>query len=282
MRELYKNYIAQEREILDYVMLSTANALNDAQYDYDLIIKAKHFYGIYRRLLRYGKIENIHDLIAFKILIDKIEDCYKARNTVNMMYEKVPGKSKDYIISPKTNRYMGLHTSIYAPDGAMIQFQFKTHDMYRINQYGITEYWKHIRSKEESKASIEMQDEVKKMQFYRFLEYIGKEDLSFKEYSDEIRSDILSKMIYVENNRKKVIELPENSTVLDFAFRTNPDKAEYLWGALVNGEKAQFNQKLENSDVVKLVYGEEKLNPEGLDAQCTTHFAKRKIRNMKQ
>ena len=280
MQGLYSAYIAKEREVLEEIVLSTANTLNMDKYTYDLSVKAKHLYGIYRRLLRYGKIENIHDLIAIKVLIDDIGDCYKARNRLLHFYEQVPGKGKDYIVSPKTNRYMGLHSSIYANDGAMFQFQFKTHNMDRINQYGITEYWKHLRTENET-ISKEMQDEVKKMQFYQFLERIGKEELSFSEYSDEIRSDLLSKMIYVETNRKRIVELPEKSTVLDFAFRVNPERAPYIFGAVVNSEKAELNQRLTNKDVVKVIYGDDQLDPTLMEQSCVTHYAKRKIRSLK-
>ena len=280
MQALYNNLMEEKRELLDEIMLSTSNALNLDKYEYELRLRVKHLYGIYRRLLRYGRIENIHDLIAIQILFEKTEMCYDVRRKINSMYDLVPDKSKDYIISPKTNRYRGLHTSIFAGDGTMIQFQLLTPYIDRINQYGITEYWNHLRNKEEQNVISDMQSEVKQMQFYKFLEYIGKEDLSFREYSDEIRSDILSKMIYVQSGKKNVVEMPEKSTVLDYAFRIWPQRAPYLKKAFVNSERADFNQRLENKDRINLFYGDEQIDPyENVD-NCTTHFAKRKLRSL--
>ena len=128
---------------------------------------------------------------------------------------------------------------------------------------------------------LEDQDEVKRRQFYQFLEYIGKEDLSFQEYSEEIRSDILSKMIYVETPKKNVVELPENSTVLDYAFRIYPERAIHLWKATVNGEVVPFDKVLTNKDVVRILYDDTvTLDTSNLEGVCTTHFAKRKIKEL--
>ena len=282
MQKLYTELMQEKRELLDEVMVSTTHALNEDKYDYTLRLRVKHLYGIYRRLVRYGKIDNIHDLIAIQILLEQPELCYNARARINDMYNKVPGKNKDYIVSPKTNRYRGLHTSIYTTDGTMIQFQFLTPYLDQINQYGITEYWNTIKSSDDLAVSKAMQDEVRQMQFYKFIEYIGKENLSFREYSDEIRSDILSKMIYVQSGKKNVVEMPEKSTVLDYAFRIWPEKAPYLKKAFVNAERADFNQRLENKDRINLFFGDEIVNPLECENYCTTHFAKRKLRSLQQ
>ena len=282
MQDLYNKYMTEKRDTFDEVMMTSANTLNQDHYDYGLMLRVKHLYGIYRRLLKNDSIDKIHDLTAIRILIDDIGQCYQAKDRLKEIFESVPGHYKDYIVSPKTNRYMGLHNTIYAHDGTMLQLQFMTNNMYRINQYGITEYWKHINEKDK-KHNIpeEMQSEVRKRQFYQFLEYIGKEDLSFKDYSDEIRSDILSKMIYVETPKKNVVELPENSTVLDYAFRVYPERAIHLWKALVNGDVVPYDTKLTNKDVVRLLYDDESvLDTTNLEECCTTHFAKRKIRNL--
>ena len=281
MQELYNKYMLEKRETFDEVMMTSANTLNQDHYDYGLMLRVKHLYGIYRRLLKNDSINNIHDLTALRIFIDDIGQCYKAKDRLREIFPSVPGHYKDYIVSPKTNRYMGLHNTIYAEDGTMIQLQFMTNNMYRINQYGITEYWKHINTDEKHKIPQEMQDEVKRRQFYQFLEYIGKEDLSFQEYSEEIRSDILSKMIYVETPKKNVVELPENSTVLDYAFRIYPERAVHLWKATVNGEVVPFDKVLTNKDVVRILYDDTvTLDTSNLEGVCTTHFAKRKIKEL--
>nr|MCR4581924.1 TGS domain-containing protein [Bacilli bacterium] len=212
----------------------------------------------------------------------KVEDCYATCDLISSMYKVIESKNKDYITNPKTNRYMGLHRSIITADGTLIQFQFKTPEMYKINQNGITEYWEHLRNQGKTTASQEMQDEVKKMQFYQFLDRIGKENLSFREYSDEIRSDILSKMIYVENGDNKVIELPEKSTILDYAFRTSPDNAQFITGATVNGEPVGLGYVLDNKNVVNLSYGTTPIDLMTAGDYCHTHYARRKIGDLKQ
>ena len=283
MKELYDNLMLEKRELFDEIEFSSSMALIQEGFNFTgPLLKVKHLYGIYRRLLRYGRIENIHDLIAMQILLDNPEELYEARSRINSMYERVPDKNKDYIVSPKTNRYRGLHSTIFTKDGTMIQFQFHTPYMDSINQYGITEYWNHIRNNDDRPVANEMQEEVRQMQFYKFLDYIGKENLSFKEYSEEIRSDILSKMIYVQSAKKNVVEMPEKSTVLDYAFRIWPDRAPYLKKAFVNQERADFNQRLENKDRINLFFGDEVINPDQCESCCTTHFAKRKIRSLKK
>lgn len=284
-----------KRRTLDRIVMLTEMTLDDARIQHDLELKAKHLYGIYRRLRKCNSridelgeeellriLYSIHDIVALKILTPKVEDCYATCDLMSSMYKVIESKNKDYITNPKTNRYMGLHRSIITADGTLIQFQFKTPEMYKINQNGITEYWEHLRNQGKTTASQEMQDEVKKMQFYQFLDRIGKENLSFREYSDEIRSDILSKMIYVENGENKVIELPEKSTILDYAFRTSPDNAQFITGATVNGEPVGLGYVLDNKNVVNLSYGTTPIDLMTAGDYCHTHYARRKIGDLKQ
>ena len=281
IEEMREEYVDKKRNIIEEMILSTTYALHEEECEYDLSLRIKHLYGIRQRLLKYGSIDNIHDIFSIKVLIDDLDKCYSARDKISTLYDLMPGKSKDYIESPKTNRYSALHISEIGPDNTMVQFQFLRPDMDRVNQYGLTEYWKNLKNEGNLSVSQEMQDEVKKRQFYRFLEHIGEENLSPSEYADEVRSDILTRMIYVQTPSKSVVELPYNSTVLDYAFRVNPEKAQYLWASFVNGERKELTQRLANKDEIKLLYNEEKSDLTGLDEFCNTHYAKRKIRSMK-
>ena len=289
MEEVRQGIKEQKRKTLDKIVVMTELELANHNIEHQFELKAKHLYGIYRRIKkRNGNLDDldveeliniansIHDIIALKVITPEKDDCYKTCDIVSKMYKVIESKNKDYIIKPKTNRYMGLHRSV-EEDGTLVQLQFKTPEMYKINQNGITEYWEH---KKDQTDLGTMQDIVRQMQFYQFLERVKKDDLPFKEYSDEIRRDLLSKMIYVENEQGKVIELPEQSTIIDYAFRTNPECAPYITGATVNGEPINLGYVLDNKNIVELEYGDNYMNLSRAIDCCNTHYAKRKINSL--
>ena len=172
-------------------------------------------------------------------------------------FECVPGKDRDYFTTPKSNRYMGLHSTIYIPGsekGDMLQFQFKTREMAAINDHGITDYYKTSKKNVDKKK---IQEIVSERQFYKELVDLQKENIPAQEYMDALKNDIFTKMIYIHNDKdpKHLVEMPNNSTVIDYAFRTNPDKACKIDRAFVNGEEVPLDYKLTSQDHVKVTYG---------------------------
>ena len=276
--QLSNNYQNHIRDTVDRLLMEISVCLNDSGYNNNILVKGKNLYGLYQKLKKYKDLSRIHDYLAVKILLPKDEDCYVFRDKITRMYKTVPGRDKDYIAFEKDNRYRGLHSTIIPANDIMIQLQFKTPEMYKINAYGITAYWDYCTEHHITEPGAMMQDEVRKMPFYKTLVELRDAGLSIEDYNAIVKSDILTNMIYVMDNYGHKLELPANSTPIDFAYRVDPLNAPFLDYALVNGRYMTINNPLESRDVVELIYKGEMNNLDYLEANCRCLQTKRKIR----
>ena len=273
---MVNEYEKKQRDQIDQVLLEISMMLNELKVKNNILFRRKNLLGVYRKYNKYKNLGRIHDMFALKVLLPSDEVCYEVKNKVSDMYKTLINKDKDYIKFPKNNRYMGLHTSVYLPESGMLQLQFKTPEMYNINAYGITAYWD-FKDKKGKLVNEIMQDEVKSMPFYKTLVELSKEKLSYEEYNQIVRSDILTRMIYLTGIDGVNLELPEGSTPVDYAFYTNPASANYIDYALVNGRKSPINYPLESRDEIEIIYGENERNPEELTNSARCMQTKRKI-----
>ena len=285
MFEISKNLEKTRQHNKDIILVSSTKALLDMGVIPKLDASIKNLYGIYRRKIKYGDINSIHDLIAIKILLNDISDCFTLEQHLTNVFDKVPGKSKNYIVSPKTNGYMALHSSVYAPDGSMVQLQFMTPKMDNINQSGITASFQEMREANDSLTSHDLQQRVENMQFYKTLEEFRNAGLSPQEYSKAVRQDVLTKMIYVEDKDRNVVELPYGSTPIDFVLIHQPEMIDKIWKILVNGRVVNPNFQLESKDIVKIVPIMDKDKQDTIPANqiiesATTYRSKMKLRKI--
>ena len=283
MFEITKKLERTKQHNKDIILVSATKALLDMGQIPVLDAKIKNLYGIYRRKLKYGDINNIHDLIAIKILLNDIKDCFMLEEHLTNIFDKVPGKSKNYIISPKTNGYMALHSSVYAFDGSMMQLQFMTPKMDKINQSGITASFQEMRENNTALTSHDLQQRVENMQFYKALEEFRNAGLTPQEYSKAVRQDVLTKMIYVEDKSRQVVELPYGSTPIDFAIINHPYEIDKIWKILVNGKVVSPDYKLESKDLVKIISnqaGGEAIPMETIEQNATTYRSKMRLRKI--
>ena len=273
---MVNDYEKKQRNQMDQVLLEISMMLNDLNIENNIIFKRKNLLGIYRKYDKYKNLSRIHDMFALKVLLSENKDCYLVKDKISDMYKSLINKDKDYIAYPKNNRYMGIHISIYLPESGLLQLQLKTPEMYKINAYGITAYFDH-EEKKGRKVNEIMQDEVRNMPFYQTLVELSNENLSSEEYNAIVRSDILTRMIYLEGINGMNLELPEGSTPVDYAFNINPDTAGYINYALVNGRLSPINYPLESRDKIEIIYGNEYRNPEELINSARCMQTKRKI-----
>ena len=281
LKRMYKNYCNKKQHALDTITIATTRKLAEMGVDHTIELNLKHLNGVYRRLPKYGKINKIDDLASMKITTNSIEECYKTREIIKKFYETIPDKSKDYIETPKTNRYMALHETAYDPTAGFVQFQFVTPQMNAINTRGITEYWDFkYNNNEEEAVEKQMQEVIEDMQFFKFLKRDKEEGLPTDVYVDEIRSDILSKMIYVVNGAHKTIEIPEKSVALDYVFRVDPKNAPYVEKMIVDGRIVPLDYKLDNKKEITYTIGDKIIDVRKAYNMCNTHYAKRKINEL--
>ena len=255
--DMYKNICDKRNKIeidskpyLENMLESIKIILDDKMITNDIRFRIKNIYGIYKKLSEGHKISEIHDLLALKIMVDNISNCYETLGLVHCKYHPINDKFKDYICNPKTNMYQSLHTTVFGPNDKIIQMQIRTFDMDKIDTYGLTTYWE----LNKGNARYLMQNDLKtKFQFYKSLTDI---DILFKdnmEFIDQVKEELFSKKIYVYTSKGDIIELPYGSSVIDFAYKIHTDIGNTMVGAIVNDEYVPVDYILKNKDRVKIL-----------------------------
>ncbi len=264
-------------DILKEMLYNIETLLNDRNIPNEIKVRTKNIYGIYKRLSEGHKLSDIHDLLALKIMVDEIENCYIGLYLVHSKYKPINDKFKDYICNPKTNMYRSLHTTVFGPEDRLVQTQIRTFDMDKIASFGLTAYW----DIEKGKARDVMQDDLKqKYQFFKSLIEINSIFGDNQQFVNQVKNELFANKIYVYTTKGDIIELPIGSTIIDYAYKLDKDIGNTMVGAFVNDECVPAHYVLHNKDRVRIVTNELSYGPreEWLDI-AKTSLAKSKIKN---
>ncbi len=242
-RETHEIFI---KEVIDKIKAS----LDNLGIHYDIYGRSKHLYSIYKKMIIQKKeLEEIFDLTAIRIIVDNVRDCYAVLGQVHTMWKPLPGRFKDYIAMPKPNMYQSLHTTLLGENGEPFEIQIRTYEMHQVAEYGIAAHWKYKEGKNDGKAN---NDEVKLAWLRQTLEW--QQELNDpKEFMETLRMDLFSNQVFVFTPKGEVMELPAESTPLDFAFKVHTDVGCHCVGAKVNGKMVTIDHPLHNGDIVEIV-----------------------------
>jgi GTP diphosphokinase / guanosine-3',5'-bis(diphosphate) 3'-diphosphatase len=243
--------------------------------------RAKHIYSIYQKMSRYAQqsksFDQIYDLLAVRVFVDTVADCYHALGIVHSLWRPMPGQFDDYIANPKDSMYQSLHTTVVAVGGRPLEIQIRTHDMHRVAEYGIAAHWRY---KENSRQ--QGKDEERIAWLRQLLDW--QRDLSgAEEFVESVKTDIFHDQVFVYTPKGAVLDMPAGATPLDFAYRIHTDLGHQTVGAKVNGRMVALNSTLRNGDVVEIMRSRGSKGPsrDWLNANLgyvrTTH-SKEKIR----
>lgn len=263
-------------DILKEMLYKIETLLNDRNIPNEIKVRTKNIYGIYKRLSEGHKLSDIHDLLALKIMVDEIENCYIGLYLVHSKYKPINDKFKDYICNPKTNMYRSLHTTVFGPDDRLVQTQIRTFDMDKIASFGLTAYW----DIEKGNARNIMQEELKqKYQFFKSLIEINSIFGDNQQFVSQVKNELFADKVYVYTTKGNIIELPKGSTVIDYAYKLDTDIGNTMVGAFVNDEYVPVGYVLQNKDRVRIVTNELSYGPrkDWLDI-AKTSLAKSKIK----
>ncbi|MDO4928763.1 MAG: bifunctional (p)ppGpp synthetase/guanosine-3',5'-bis(diphosphate) 3'-pyrophosphohydrolase [Corynebacterium sp.] len=212
--------------------------------------RPKHYWSIYQKMVVRGKgFDEIFDLIGLRILVDSVNNCYAAIGVVHSLYAALPGRFKDYISSPKFGVYQSLHTSVMGKNGKPLEVQVRTHEMHYNAEFGIAAHWRY---KETTGSHKGEQAEVDQMAWMRQLLDWQKEAADPNEFLDSLRYDLTSKQIFVFTPKGDVINLPANSTPVDFAYAVHTEVGHRCIGAKVNGKLVALESQLKSGDRVEI------------------------------
>ena len=251
--------------------------LEEAGIQHDVKGRAKHLYSIYRKMIMQQKeIDEIFDILAVRILVSSVKDCYAALGLVHNRWKPIPGRFKDYIAMPKPNMYQSIHTTVLGDNGEPFEIQIRTYEMHRVAEYGIAAHWKY----KEGKVSGDSDDSEKKLAWLRQALEWQKEAEDSVEFLETVKVDLFNNQVFVFTPGGDVMELPAESTPLDFAFKIHTDIGIRCVGAKVNGKMVTIDHTLKNGDIVEIVTSANSSGPsvEWLK-KCKTSGAKNKIRN---
>ena len=224
--------------------------LKNKEIPYSIRIRTKNIYGIYRKIQQGKKLADIHDLLALKVIVDDIDNCYRTLGYVHSLYRPVNGKFRDYICSPKTNKYQSLHTTLYVDD-RLVHTQIRTFDMDKIASFGLPAFWD---IKKGNMRRI-MQSELSDSQVFNSLIQMDLENPNNEQFMDLLKKEIFSDKVYVFTTSGQVVELPKGSTIIDYVYKVHPMDAKRLIDVKVNDESVGFNYILQTNDRIKTTFG---------------------------
>lgn len=262
----------REREIEEIISI-LKEELNKIGISSEMSGRPKSFYSIYKKMKGQDKsFEEIFDLTAIRVLVDDIKDCYAVLGAVHTLWKPLPGRFKDYIAMPKPNMYQSLHTTVIGSEGEIFEVQIRTYDMHKTAEYGIAAHWKY----KEGESTNDNFDE--KLSWLRELLEWQKDLKDPKEFMEALKIDFFTDEVFVFTPNGDVINLPTESTPIDFAYRIHTDIGNRCIGAKVDGRIVPLNYQLQNGNIVEIITSvTSKPSKDWLDI-VKTNRAKTKIR----
>ena len=240
----------EREEDIKEILKEVSAILDNAGINAEIDGRPKHFYSIYKKMVNKGKsIDEVFDLMAFRIIVNSIKDCYAVLGMVHTLYKPIPGRFKDYIAMPKPNMYQSLHTTVLAKDGKPFEIQIRTFEMHKTAEYGIAAHWQY----KEGTTDIKESDLQSKLAWIREVIEWQREEENPKEFMENFKIDLFSDEVFVFTPKGKVINLPHGATPIDLAYRIHTDVGNRCIGAKVNGRIVSLDYELKTGEIVEIL-----------------------------
>ncbi|HOB25521.1 MAG TPA: RelA/SpoT family protein [Bacilli bacterium] len=244
--------LPEPREDLNDLLNATMDEISDLLHsqglNFEIKCRVKSVSSISNKLSSGHTWNNIYDILGIRVICEEIPDCYLIIGTIHSKYRPIPKRFKDYIAMPKGNSYQSLHTGIYGPNNYPIEVQVRTKEMDEIAEHGIASHWSYKEHGTKQAQNVMEQ----KLQMFRNTIEISSKDINDEDFINNVSSELLSKSIYVNTPKGDVVELPQDSTPIDFAYRIHSGVGDTTVGCIVNGNIVTLDYKLQDGDVVSI------------------------------
>ena len=235
-------------EYLENVKSTLQSKLDEMGIEAGMSGRAKHFYSIYKKMYTNNiSIDEIYDLLAVRVIVNNINECYAVLGMVHEIYKPIPGRFKDYIAMPKKNMYQSLHTSLIGPGGRPFEVQIRTWEMHKIAEVGIAAHWKY---KEGVSGATDLDN---KLEWVRQLLEINRDMNDAEDFIHNLKIDLFEDEVFVFSPKGDVINLPNGAGPIDFAYAIHSAIGNKTVGAKVNGKIVTLEHKLINGDIVEII-----------------------------
>ena len=262
----------RERFIEDTKRILSHELTTKSRLKFEVYGRPKHLYSIYKKMqARSLDYEQIYDVLAFRVLVPTLSECYEVLGHVHSIWKPIPGRFKDFIAMPKVNNYQSLHTTVIGPGGERVEIQIRTTDMHLVAERGIAAHWKY---KEGGKGL----DTDQKFEWLRDLVSLHQSVGNPDEFLETVKTDLFEREIYVFTPKGDVRELPDGATPIDFAYAVHTDVGQHCAAARVNGKLVPLKTKLKSGDTIEVITSTHQQPSKDWLKFCVTTRALSKIR----
>lgn len=242
-KELYNKYLTEVSDKLKKELKKNEIKAREINY------RIKHKYSLYKKLLRYDMdIEKIYDVVALRIVVDTMEECYRILGIVHSIWNPLPGRIKDYISVPKPNGYRSIHTTIFTGLGGVAEIQIRTKEMHAEAAYGIAAHFSY--KEQDNKKPKNDKNKFSWIEELKELKYSPDDP---KKFIDRLKMDFFKDRIFIFTPKGDVIDMPEDSTPIDFAYAIHSDIGDHTAGSKINNKLLPIFSKLKNGDIVEII-----------------------------
>lgn len=276
--EEVKKLLEEKKDAKENYLIEVKNILNkklkiEKVVDYKIDYRQKHLYSLWRKLIKYNMdINKIYDIIAMRIMVSTVADCYHVLGIIHGEWTPVPNRFKDYIALPKSNGYQSLHTTVFTGTGGIIEIQIRTHEMHEQAENGIAAHFEYKEKSNNKNMNERQLDWV-----HQLRELNQDKNTKPAKLLENIKMDFFKDRVFVFTPLGDIIDLPEGSSVIDFAYAVHTDLGDHMQGAKVNGKNCALSTKLKTHDIVEIQENKNTKPSAKWLSYAKTGLAKRKI-----